>query len=88
MTDTKKVPEHLTAEEIEWWEWTVKPKTVNFRIIVFGQIIALLQTISDLRGGLKGVLGIPVVMQVVGGNHVGGCDCPVCKARKLLDQTG
>lgn len=48
MTDTEQVPEHLTEEERGYWLAAFVDDDAT--------IVALLQTISELRGGVKNLL--------------------------------
>jgi hypothetical protein len=42
--------------------------------------------IEELEAGLRGVIAIPAIRQILGTNHVGGCDCPLCRARALIGE--
>ena len=98
MSDPKKMPKHLSAEEVDWWKIarstgdTGDPPANPYGIFP-GVTIALLQTIFELRGGLHEVVescqtdsdNCSICLQDLY-SHASGC--PIPYARKLLDTEG
>jgi hypothetical protein len=49
------------------------------------RIESLERKLEDAKDLLRKVLDIPAVRHAVGENHVGNCQCTVCRARAFLE---